>query len=113
MSWGSELWDKYSDLTHHAQNGIDFLEYSVASFIKERGKVEAEYAKSLRNLVKKYSPKGGDGHHNNGHNNNGDNGDAPRRPDEFTHMRAYKQVRDMLTLCDIRCMVVLLRLIMG
>ncbi len=58
MSWGTELWDKYSELTHHAQNGIDFLEYSVASFVKERGKVEAEYAKQLRALVKKYSPKG-------------------------------------------------------
>ena len=79
MSWGTELWDKYSDLTHHTANGIDFLEHSVAGFIKERGKVEAEYAKSLRSLVKKYSPKEAPGANNN--------------EEEFTHIRAYKQVR--------------------
>ena len=29
-SWGTELWDKYSELTAHAHNGIDFLENYVA-----------------------------------------------------------------------------------
>ena len=29
-SWGTELWDKYSELTSHAHNGIDFLENYVA-----------------------------------------------------------------------------------
>ena len=29
-SWGNELWDKYSELTSHAHNGIDFLENYVA-----------------------------------------------------------------------------------
>ena len=82
MSWGTELWDKYSELTHHAASGIDFLENYVAAFIKERGKIEAEYAKSLRNLVKKFQPKP----------------EANNNPDEeYTHLRAYKQVRK----CDL------------
>ncbi len=77
-SWGTELWDKYHDLTSHTQNGIEFLEHYVASFIKERGKIEAEYAKSLRSLVKKFSIK-----------------DAMRpTEEEFTHVRGYKQVSD-------------------
>ena len=32
-SWGTELWDKYSELTSHAHNGIDFLENYVARYI--------------------------------------------------------------------------------
>ena len=80
MSWGTELWDKYSELTHHTQNGIDFLENSVAGFIKERGKVEAEYAKSLRSLVKKYAPKEGS--------------NRQQGEEELTHIKAYKQVQE-------------------
>ena len=113
MSWGSELWDKYSELTHHTQNGIDFLESSVAGLVKDRGKVEAEYAKALRGLAKKYAPKetsssssgggggggggsaGAGGQHGGGGGGGGiDNGgQSSRRRDEYTHMRAYKQVR--------------------
>ena len=51
------MWDKYGDLTAHTKSGIDFLDHFVAGFIKERGVLEAEYARSLRALVKKYSPK--------------------------------------------------------
>ena len=86
MSWGTELWDKYSELTHHTQNGIDFLENSVGGFIKERGKVEAEYAKSLRSLVKKYAPKEG---------NNRQQGE-----EELTHIKAYKQVQECWQCCS-------------
>ena len=77
MSWGTELWDKYSELTHHAASGIDFLEGHVAAFIKERGQIEAEYAKSLRKLVRRFTPKA----------------EANNNPnEEYTHLRAYKQV---------------------
>ena len=49
----------------------------LCSFIKERGQIEADYAKSLRRLVKRYSPK-----------------EAPRpTEEEFSHIRGYKQVR--------------------
>jgi hypothetical protein len=78
-SWGTELWDKYPDLTSHIQNGIDFLENSVASFIRERGKIEAEYAKSLRTLVKRYAPR-----------------EVVKSPDdEYTHIKGFKQVRSI------------------
>ena len=78
MSWGTELWDKYPELTSHTHNGIDFLENSVATFIKERGKIEGEYANKLRTLVKRYNPK-----------------EAVRvnKEEEFTYVKAYKQVR--------------------
>ena len=58
MSWGTELWDKYEDLCSHTNSGIDFLEKSVAEFIKERGRVEKLHAKNLRDLVKRFMPKG-------------------------------------------------------
>lgn len=58
MDWGTELWDKYDDLVSHTNSGIDFLEKSVAEFIKERGRVEKLHAKNLRELVKRFMPKG-------------------------------------------------------
>jgi hypothetical protein len=76
MSWGEELWDKYAEASGHTLWGIDFLEQSVANFYRERGKVEAEYAKALRALVKRYMPR------------------ESGRPaeEEYTCVTAYKQV---------------------
>ncbi|XP_066548580.1 formin-binding protein 1-like isoform X2 [Amia ocellicauda] len=56
MSWGTELWDQFDNLEKHTQWGIDFLE-RYAKFVKERTEIEQNYAKQLRNLVKKYCPK--------------------------------------------------------
>uniref|UniRef100_A0A8P4KN68 Transducer of Cdc42-dependent actin assembly protein 1 n=1 Tax=Dicentrarchus labrax TaxID=13489 RepID=A0A8P4KN68_DICLA len=56
MSWGTELWDQFDNLDKHTQWGIDFLE-RYAKFVKERLDIEQNYAKLLRNLVKKYCPK--------------------------------------------------------
>nr|XP_061831507.1 formin-binding protein 1-like isoform X4 [Nerophis lumbriciformis] len=56
MSWGTELWDQFDNLDKHTQWGIDFLE-RYAKFVKERLDIEQNYAKQLRNLVKKYLPK--------------------------------------------------------
>ncbi|XP_035863318.1 formin-binding protein 1-like isoform X3 [Sander lucioperca] len=52
----SELWDQFENLDKHTQWGIDFLE-RYAKFVKERLDIEQNYAKQLRNLVKKYCPK--------------------------------------------------------
>ena len=82
MSWGTELWDRFHELTNHHQNGIDFLENSVANFIRERGKIEAAYAKELRGLVKKFSPKEASSAKN-----------APEPlAEQLSHILAYKQV---------------------
>ena len=90
MSWGTELWDKYEDLCRYSVSGIDFLENSVADFIKERGKVEKEYAKSLRALVKKYTPKNSEVKDR--HSKDGPQ--SLRLEDEkYTHLEAYKEVR--------------------
>ncbi|KAM4640565.1 formin-binding protein 1-like isoform 2-T2 [Discoglossus pictus] len=53
MSWGTELWDQFDSLEKHTQWGIDFLD-KYAKFVKERIEIEQNYAKQLRNLVKKY-----------------------------------------------------------
>jgi hypothetical protein len=100
MSWGTELWDKYEDLCSFSSTGIDFLEKSVAEFIKERGKLEKEYAKSLRILVRKYVPKcsNGSAKGSDKTDNKGDSGPASisircAADEEFTHLTAYKEVR--------------------
>ncbi|XP_075281054.1 formin-binding protein 1-like isoform X2 [Opisthocomus hoazin] len=49
-------WDQFDNLDKHTQWGIDFLE-KYAKFVKERIEIEQNYAKQLRNLVKKYCPK--------------------------------------------------------
>ncbi|KAM9326118.1 formin-binding protein 1-like [Gastrophryne carolinensis] len=56
MSWGTELWDQFDNLEKHTQWGLDFLD-RYAKFVKERLEIEQNYAKQLRNLVKKYCPK--------------------------------------------------------
>ncbi|MBN3301162.1 FBP1L protein, partial [Amia calva] len=48
--------DQFDNLEKHTQWGIDFLE-RYAKFVKERTEIEQNYAKQLRNLVKKYCPK--------------------------------------------------------
>uniref|UniRef100_A0A8D9BX72 Formin-binding protein 1-like n=2 Tax=Cacopsylla melanoneura TaxID=428564 RepID=A0A8D9BX72_9HEMI len=56
MSWGTELWDQYDNLSLHTQKGIDFLE-KYGHFIRDRCAIEMEYAGKLRRLVKSYQPK--------------------------------------------------------
>ena len=57
MSWGTELWDRYDAMCTYTSSGVDFLDNSVAKFMKERSAIETEYAKKLRKLVKDFSPK--------------------------------------------------------
>eukprot|EP00112_Aurelia_sp_Birch-Aquarium-sp1_P011318 Seg238.9 transcript_id=Seg238.9/GoldUCD/mRNA.D3Y31 product="Formin-binding protein 1-like" protein_id=Seg238.9/GoldUCD/D3Y31 len=54
MSWGLELWDQRDHVEKHTQQGIDFLD-KCANFVKARSKIEQDYAKELRKLVKSYS----------------------------------------------------------
>ncbi|XP_043476982.1 formin-binding protein 1-like isoform X1 [Leptopilina heterotoma] len=56
MSWGSELWDQFENLSLHTQKGIEFLE-RYGHFIRDRCAIEEEYAAKLRRLVKTYQPK--------------------------------------------------------
>ena len=56
-TWGSELWDRYSCVLSHVTRGGDELSSVFAKFIKERGEVEKEYARSVRKLVTKYQHK--------------------------------------------------------
>jgi hypothetical protein len=56
MSWGLELWDQYENIAKHTEKGITFCE-TYADFIKHRSECELNYAKSLRKLVKKFTPQ--------------------------------------------------------
>ena len=56
-TWGSELWDSYSCVLSHVTTGGDELSSVYAKYIKERGDLEKEYAKSIRKLVFKYQQK--------------------------------------------------------
>ncbi|XP_066588215.1 formin-binding protein 1-like isoform X2 [Prorops nasuta] len=56
MSWGTELWDQFDNLSLHTQKGIEFLE-RYGHFIRDRCVIEVEYAAKLRRLVKTYQPK--------------------------------------------------------
>ncbi|XP_028842405.1 cdc42-interacting protein 4 homolog isoform X1 [Denticeps clupeoides] len=58
MDWGTDLWDQYDVIEKHTQSGLDLMEKYV-KFVKERTEIEMNYAKQLRNLTKKYSPKRG------------------------------------------------------
>lgn len=58
MDWGTELWDQCDIIDKHTQSGLDLVEKYV-KFVKERTEIEQNYAKQLRNLSKKYSPKRG------------------------------------------------------
>lgn len=56
--WGTELWDQFDNLERHTQWKIDFLE-RFSKFTKERIEVEENYAKHMRQLVKRYQIKKG------------------------------------------------------
>lgn len=55
-TWGFDLWDQRDVIEKHTHNGIEFLD-NCARFMKERIRVEQEYAKSMRKLVKQYQFK--------------------------------------------------------
>nr|XP_006811822.1 PREDICTED: formin-binding protein 1 homolog [Saccoglossus kowalevskii] len=51
MSWGIDLWDQFEIAEKHTANGIDFVD-KYCKFVKERCRIENEYATALRRLVK-------------------------------------------------------------
>lgn len=56
MSWGTELWDQFDNVSGYTQKGIDFCE-KFSHFLKERSSIENDYAGKLKKLVKSYSQK--------------------------------------------------------
>uniref|UniRef100_A0A3B4E3A7 Cdc42-interacting protein 4 homolog n=1 Tax=Pygocentrus nattereri TaxID=42514 RepID=A0A3B4E3A7_PYGNA len=50
--------DQYDVIEKHTLSGLDLVEKYI-KFVKERTEIEQNYAKQLRNLTKKYSPKRG------------------------------------------------------
>ncbi|XP_058233682.1 cdc42-interacting protein 4 homolog isoform X4 [Hemibagrus wyckioides] len=58
MDWGTDLWDQNDVIEKHTQSGLDLVDKYI-KFVKERTEIEQGYAKQIRNLTKKYSPKRG------------------------------------------------------
>ncbi len=99
MSWGTELWDRYEDLSSLTNTGIDFVEKYVTEFIKERGKVEREYARKLRDLVRKYTPPPDANAKKRQNDSRKDKSGPPSinfkcglQDEEFSHVVAYREV---------------------
>ena len=57
MNWGDELWDRYDSVVSQVSQSTRELDSWYGNFFKERSKIENEYARSLRKLIKTYSPK--------------------------------------------------------
>eukprot|EP00092_Neocalanus_flemingeri_P012396 GFUD01013364.1.p1 GENE.GFUD01013364.1~~GFUD01013364.1.p1 ORF type:complete len:560 (-),score=157.06 GFUD01013364.1:214-1893(-) len=57
MSWGEELWDKYEDVVSLVSQGTRELDTFYKGFLKERSRIENEYAKHLRKMIRTYTPK--------------------------------------------------------
>jgi len=55
--WGSDLWDRYDGVIAHVNRGTEELGGGYAKYVRERGEVEREYARALRKLVARHSPK--------------------------------------------------------
>ena len=54
-SWGDELWDQYPLLLNEVTKNENEITSTLMKFVKERGEMEKEYAKSIRKLVNKFT----------------------------------------------------------
>jgi len=54
-SWGDELWDQYPVLLDEVTKNEHEITSTLVKFVKERGEMEKEYAKSIRKLVNKFT----------------------------------------------------------
>lgn len=57
MSWGTELWDKYESVLKEVTQCGKEVDSWYGGYFKERSKLEAEYARGLRRLVRSYTVK--------------------------------------------------------
>ena len=55
--WGLDLWDRYEGAAREVSQGAKELESWYGGYLRDRAKVETEYAKALRKLVKNYTIK--------------------------------------------------------
>lgn len=56
LNWGETLWDQWDRVQEHTDNGLEFTK-KCQEFVRDRIKLEIEYAKSLRGLKKRYKLK--------------------------------------------------------
>jgi len=63
LSWGYALWDQYDKISEHTEAGLEFTK-KCADMVRDRIKIEMDYAKSLRRLKKQYTLKKSDDDYN-------------------------------------------------
>lgn len=102
--------NKYEIINNTFGFSLAFKEYNfcfqetTSSLIKDRSRIEAEYAKNLRSLVQKYSPKEPKVRVNANAQQNPANGPMSimsintTPEEEYTHIKAFKKVRITLIL---------------
>ncbi|XP_063684292.1 cdc42-interacting protein 4 homolog isoform X4 [Bolinopsis microptera] len=56
LNWGETLWDQWDRVQEHTEHGLEFTK-KCQEFVRDRIKVEIDYAKSLRGLKKRYKLK--------------------------------------------------------
>jgi len=85
MSWGVELWDRYDSVVRQVSQSSRELDTWYGSFFKERSRIENEYARSLRKLIKTYTHRRVDRQH------------TPPLPFTFTPKTKKKNIEDETT----------------
>jgi len=53
--WGIELWDRFKEVCDVVNDDTDNLDKVFKAYMKERSKIETEYARGLKGLCKKYN----------------------------------------------------------
>lgn len=56
LNWGVTLWDQWDRVQEHTEHGIDFTK-KCHDFVRDRIKLEFDYAKNIRRLKKQYKLK--------------------------------------------------------
>lgn len=55
-TWGTELWDKTDTIIKHTHLNVESFD-KCAAMLKERMRIEQDYSKALRRLVKQFASK--------------------------------------------------------
>jgi len=56
-SWGVELWDRWDGALGQVVDSTTDMEHFYGRFLRDRAKVERAYARGLRELIARYTPK--------------------------------------------------------
>jgi len=79
--WGIELWDRFREVCDVVNDDTDNLDKVFKAYMKERSKIETEYARGLKGLCKKYNTK---------------HGKKQTNDEEYTKVSAFREILKQL-----------------